>query len=93
MPGVSRLHLEGLKVCIELRQSVNRFFVVYPELGQELVMAFEHRWTAYEIAVNVYHATPFYTKIPTVDYQSPWPRVGPAYPRVGPIDIPFTITA
>lgn len=93
MSGVSRLHLEGLKVHIELRQSVNRYFVVYPDISQELVMAFEHRWTAYELAINVFFATPFYTKIPVVPYQTRWPRPGPLYPLVAPLDIPFIITA
>ncbi len=93
MRGVSRVDLKGKKVCVELRQSVNRYFVTYPDLKQELVMAFEHRWSAFELAVNIYAGTPFYTMIPVVDYLTAYPRPWLVYPRTILIDVPFTITA
>jgi hypothetical protein len=74
MSGVSRPKLTGVPVVIEYRVSCSKFFVTFPSLAVELVMAFDHRETAAEIAVNVHCGTPFYTMIPTVPYRTPYQR-------------------
>lgn len=79
--GVSRIKLDGHLPFVEYRKSSNRFFVVYPGLNVELVMGFEYRWTACELALNTYAATPFYTAIPVVPYKTPYPRPWLLYPN------------
>lgn len=89
MAGVLRLDLKGQLPFVEHRKSVDRFFVVYPDLkyplssqrGYELVIGFTHRWTACELALGTYHGDPFFEKIPVVPYGTPYPRPGLMYPQ------------
>ena len=76
---------------MEYRSKVDRYFVVFPTLNVEIVMAFENKYTAREIAVNAYVGTPFFTMIPTVDYGTPYPRPDFLYPRLVYPDIPMVI--
>lgn len=82
MSGVSRIDLIGYMPSVELRLSVDKHFVVYPDLGVELVMAFNHLLTAQEMAINIYHGTPFYTAIPVVPRNTPYPRPWLVYPEL-----------
>lgn len=82
VPGVARIDLIGHLPVVEHRKSVDRFFVVYPDLDVELVMGFVHRWTACELAINTYAGTPFYTMIPVVPYQTVYPRPWMEYPSL-----------
>lgn len=85
MTGVSRVNLTDHLPHVEARQVQDqiRYFVCFEDLGVELVMSFEEKLTAREIAVNVYHGSPFFTAIPVVPYQSPYPRPWLVYPDLG----------
>lgn len=85
--GTMRLELKGQEVEVEYRSVLGLFFVVYPELsapkilksrpaveGFELVMAFENRHAACELAVHTRLGSPFFTMIPVVPYDTPYPR-------------------
>lgn len=67
---------------MEYRSSADRYFICYPDLKQELVMAFRTKQAAAEIAINAEAGTPFFTMIPTVDYDTPYPRPDYLYPPV-----------
>lgn len=77
-----RVLLTGVAPLVEYRSKLDRYFVTYPAIGLELVMAFEHRFTAREIALHTFAGTPFFQMIPTVPLHTPYPRPGLAYPKV-----------
>jgi hypothetical protein len=83
--GIARFDLVGVLPIVECRPCGGelRYFVCFPDLKAELVMAFEEKLTARELAVNVYHGTPFYTAIPIVRYRTPYPRPWLVYPKLG----------
>jgi hypothetical protein len=83
--GISRVELVDHWPHIEQRQCQDeiKYFVCFEDLNVELVMAFEEKLTAREIAVNVYHGSPFFTAIPVVPYQTPYPRSWLIYPDLG----------
>lgn len=81
MDGVSRIDLTGQRPVVEYRSALDRYFVTYPDIKFELVMAFANRQTAHELAINIYHATPFFTAIPVVPYGTAYPRPWLKYPR------------
>jgi hypothetical protein len=85
MSGVSRVDLIGHLPHVEARQCQGeiKYFVCFKDLKVELVMGFEEKLTAREIAVNVYHGSPFFTAIPVVPYQTPYPRSWLIYPDLG----------
>lgn len=89
--GVMKLDLIGQEVEVEYRSGIGLYFVVYPGLttldddlsplkGFELVMAFEQRMAAGEIAINTRLGVPFFTMIPVVPYGTPYPRPWLTYP-------------
>ena len=86
--GILKLELVGQEVEVEYRSALGLYFVVYPGLacpisqavGFELVMAFEQRMAAGEIAINTRLGVPFFTMIPVVSYQTPYPRPWLSYP-------------
>lgn len=78
--GITRQELTGHTPVVEYRASVGKFFVVYPDLDLELVMAFDNRGAAFELAKSSYLGIPFFTIIPTVIYQTPYPRPWLSYP-------------
>lgn len=78
MGGITRVDCTGHIPVIEYRG--DWYFVCFPKLNVELVMAFEHKITAREIGTNVCAATPFFTLIPVVPYQTPYPRPWLIYP-------------
>ena len=82
MQGVDRIELTGHLPVIEARMCLDelRYFVCFKDLKCELVMAFEEKLTAREIAVNVYHGSPFFTAIPVVTYRTAYPRPWLSYP-------------
>jgi hypothetical protein len=82
VPGVSRVELTGSKPFIEFRTDLVRYFVCFPREGVELVMGFECKHTAREIAANVCAGTPFFTAIPVVPYRTEYPRPWLVYPKV-----------
>lgn len=82
MDGVSRVNCTGHIPVVEYRPQCSRYFVCFPDLGVELVMGFEHKITAREIGANVCAATPFFTLIPVVPYQTEYPRHWLVYPNV-----------
>jgi len=71
-----RVNLTGHMPVLEYRFTSGRYFVTYPSLGLELMMAFEEEVTAQEIGLNTYLGTPFFTSIPTAPYDTPYPRPG-----------------
>jgi len=79
---VYRPKLVSQKAVVEYRSSSDRYFICYPDLKMELVMAFKSKQTAAEIAINAEAGTPFFTMIPTVDYDTPYPRPDYEYPPV-----------
>lgn len=81
--GVMKLDLVGQEVEVEYRSGLGLYFVVYPGLTAELVMAFEQRMAAGEIARNTRLGMPFFTMIPTVAYMTPYPRPWLSYPEDG----------
>jgi hypothetical protein len=85
MAGVDRVDLIGHLPHVEARQCQDeiKYFVCFKDLNVELVMGFEEKLTAREIAVNVYHGSPFFTAIPVVPYQTPYPRPWLTYPSLG----------
>lgn len=87
----ARLDTKGIQPVVEYRSALGRYFITYPELGVELAPAFNHKWTAFEIAVNAFHGTPFFTMIPTVAYGTEYPRPGLVMPRLRPMDVPLSI--
>jgi hypothetical protein len=84
--GVKRVDLTGHLPHLERRRDLShpdatsKYFVCFEDLGVELVMAFEEGLTARELAVNIYHGTPFFTAIPVVPYRTPYPRRWLVYP-------------
>lgn len=91
MGGVSRVDLKGHLPTVEYRRSVDRYFVTYPDIKVELVMAFAHKQTALELAINTYHATPFYTAIPVVPHGTAYPRPWLLYPRSLMLPVPLIL--
>lgn len=89
MEGIIRKDLTNQIVHVEYRSSVNRYFVVYPDLLLEVAIGFEHKFAAAEIAKNTVAGTPFYTLIPCVAYGTPYPRPWLDYPSVSCIEIPL----
>lgn len=89
---IQKVLLTGVAPVVEYRSIPDRYFVTYPDLQLELVMAFEHKYTAREIALNAYAGTPFFQMIPTVVYGSPYPRLDYIYPVVADIEIPLRLT-
>jgi len=91
--GVMKLDLIGQEVEVEYRSGIGLYFVVYPKLiacqrppldyvgGFELVMAFEERLAAGEIAINTRRGTPFFSSIPVVPHLTPYPRPWLTYPK------------
>lgn len=83
--GVARFDLTGHLPFVEARQCNDeiKYFICFLDIDAELVMGFEEKLTAREIAVNVYHGTPFFTAIPVVRYRTPYPRPWLVYPDLG----------
>lgn len=79
--GVMKLDLVGQEVEVEYRSGLGLYFVVYPGLTAELVMAFEERMAAGEVAIHTRRGTPFFTMIPTVPHMTPYPRPWLFYPE------------
>lgn len=88
-----RVLLTGIQPVVEYRSRVDRYFVTYPSVGLELVMAFQNKYTAREIAIQSYAGTPFFQMIPTVPYQTEYPRPGLAYPVVPDLEIQLRIVS
>lgn len=86
-----RILLTGITPVIEYRASVDRYFVTYPSAGLELVMAFVNKYAAAEIAIQSFAGTPFFQMIPTVPYQTAYPRPGLTYPVVPNLEIQLRI--
>lgn len=82
-----RLVTSGHLPVVEYRSEVGRYFITFPDLAVELAPAFAHKYTALEIAINVYNATPFFTMIPTVPYDTEYPRPGLVMPPMQPVDV------
>lgn len=74
--------LVGKLPVVEYRASIARYFVTFPEIARELVMSFECKYAAREIAANTYAGTPFFDMIPTVDHGTSYPRPNLLYPTV-----------
>jgi hypothetical protein len=86
-----RLDTSGHLPVVEYRSHVDRYFITYPSLQVELAPAFSHKFTAQEIAINAYYGVPFFMMIPTVPYDTAYPRPGLLMPKIGPIDIQLRI--
>ena len=82
MSGVQRIELTGSQPFVEFRADLDRYFVCFRKEGVELVMAFECKHTAREIAANVAAGTPFFTLIPVVTYRTEYPRPWLVYPDI-----------
>lgn len=86
-----RLDTSGYLPVVEYRSCVDRYFITYPQLQAELAPAFLHKLTAQEIAVNTYYGVPFFMMIPTVPYNTEFPRPGIVMPKLHPVDIALRI--
>lgn len=78
-----RVILTGIPVVVKHRSTNDRYFITFPSLGLELVMAFKSKVTATEIAANCLAGTPFFQMIPTVPIDTEYPRKNLIYPKVG----------
>jgi len=87
MSGVSRVILKDFWPFVEYRPSVNKYFVVYPDINVELVMAFDYPESAVELALHTYAGTPFFTEIPVVPRGTLYPRPWLLYPPVLPLNV------
>ncbi len=83
--------LTGHLPVVEFRSSLNLYFVVFPTLNRELVMGFKHKFTAYEIALNCFYGTPFFQVVPSVPYDTPYPRPELEYPKMESLHIDLRI--
>jgi hypothetical protein len=88
---ITKVVLTGVAPVVEYRSKLDRYFVTYPSIGLELVMAFEGKYTAREIALNAFAGTPFFDTIPTVPYRTAYPRPNRIYPPVVDPGIPLKI--
>lgn len=86
---MTRPSLTGHQPVVEFRSYCNHFFICYPQLGVELAPAFVRRETADEIGNHCAIGTPFFTAIPTVPYDFPFPRPNIHMPRQRFIILPF----
>lgn len=84
---MQRLDTKGHSPIVEYRKEHQMFFVVYESLGVELAPAFGNKWTAHEIALNGYYGVPFFTMIPTVPIDTPYPRPNLLMPDIKPVYI------
>lgn len=86
-----RLDTSGHQPIVEYRSSLDRYFILYEDLGVELAPGFRHKYTAQEIAINAYYGVPFFTMIPTVPMGTAYPRPNLVMPKIGPVDIPLRV--
>lgn len=91
--GVDKINLAGIPPVIEYRCGIGKYFVTYPSIDQELVMAFTGESQAIDLARNVFSDTPFFSAIPVVPHRTAYPRPWLEYPPLSSIEIPVYIVA